>query len=108
MKTKQDFIVKGCPGREQQGKKSQESCSAKMAHRLRSSGNGVSFRVVSGQSSYLTHSLTQGSSSQHLPRWIPAQRILGSWSSPSSFVPSQIFPVSFWQRHYVPYWYLLL
>ena len=52
--------------------------------------------------------LTQGSSSQHLPRWIPAQSILGSWSSPSSFVPSQIFLVSFWQWNYVPYWYLLL
>ena len=50
----------------------------------------VSFRVVSGQSSCLVHSLTQGPSWWRIsqPRWIPVRRTLGGWSSPPSFGPS--------------------
>lgn len=42
------------------------------------------------------------------PKWIPARRTLGGWSSPPSFGPSQILQVSFQQQHLVPYWDLLL
>ena len=34
------------------------------------------------------------------PRWIPGRRTLGDWSSPSSFGPSWILPVSFWSKHH--------
>ena len=51
MLTKQDFIGKGRPGREQQGKGSQENCFCHVAHSLRFYGNEVCFWVVSGQSS---------------------------------------------------------
>lgn len=75
-----DFTGKGTGGKEkQQGKAAQEHCSA-VACSLRFYGNGVSFQVVSGQSSSLAHSLTQCPSWWYAylsARWVPQQRILG-------------------------------
>ena len=42
------------------------------------------------------------------PRWIPAERTLGGWSSPTSFGPSRILFVSVLWQHHVLYWDLML
>ena len=50
MLTKQEiFIAKGHPGGEQEGKGTQENCFAN-GHSLGIYGDGISFRVVFGQS----------------------------------------------------------
>ena len=42
------------------------------------------------------------------PRWIPAKRTLGGWSSPPTFGHSRILCVSVLWQHHVLYWDLML
>ena len=92
-----DFIGKGLPGGEQQGKGSQENCFAHMARSLGFYGNGVRFWLISGQSLWLR--VLPGGACVARPRWIPARRILGGWqdiwAGVSSFLVTfpKLFPL---------------
>ena len=90
-----------------------------MEHSLRFYGNGVSFRVVSGQSSCLAHIwsdsgsflVVRASLSQDGFQRKDSGRLVGhimGWRLLLPFGPSQILPVSFQQQHPVPYQDLLL
>ena len=79
-----DFIGKGYPGGEQQGKGTQENSSA-MWLSLGFYGDGPSFRVVFSQSFWL-RVLPDGACLVQ-PRWMPERRILGG---------GQTCGVSFW------------
>ena len=91
-----DFIGKGHPGGEQEGKGTQEDCSATW---LAVSGimviGLISFRVVSGQSFWLM--VLPGGACITQPRWIPVRRILGGWQDTWTGVSSLLlaFPEFF-------------
>ena len=69
-----DFIGKGCPGRGQEGKGTQEDCSV-MWLRLGFYGDGIIFWVVANQSFWLRVFLGDTRIAQ--ARWTPVRRILG-------------------------------
>ena len=80
-----DFIGKGSPGGEQEGEGTRENGSA-LAHSLRFYGDGISFRVVFGQSFWLRVFLGGACIAQ--PRWMLVRGILGSgWTRGVSFQP---------------------
>lgn len=70
-----DFNGKGCLGREQRGKDTQENCSATWLAALGFMVVGVNFRVVSGQSFRLR--VLCGGLCIAQSKWIPTRRILG-------------------------------
>ena len=79
-----DFIGKGRPGGEQQGKGSQENCSAMWLPVSGFMVMGLAFQVVSGHSScscpYLVWlRVLPGGTCISQPRWIPAWGFLGNW-----------------------------
>ena len=63
------------PGGEQEGEGTQENCSA-VAHSLGFYGDGISFRVVFGQS--FQFRVFPGGARITQPRWMLARGILGS------------------------------
>lgn len=93
-------LGKGHPRGEQQGKGTQENCSPSVQFY----SNGVSFLVVSGQSSCLAHSLTQDPSCWHihfLAKMYSRRIILGGWSSPlllasAIFIAATLCSLSIW------------
>ena len=79
-----DFIGKGHPGGEKEGRGTQENCSAMFY------GDGISFLVVFSQSFWLR--VLPGGACFVQPRGMPARRILGGgWTCGVSFWP---FPSS--------------
>ena len=91
MLTKQETLLEGAPGREQQGEEPREDCSTcgLWSHVY---GEGIRFWVVSGQLFWLRvlpGGITQTS-------WIPERRILGGcmdWHLLSPFDPSWVLPI---------------
>ena len=81
--TKQETLLGRGACAESSGVRKPRRTALHVAHSLEFYGDGVSFRVVSGQSACLAHiwsnsgSLLVAHTSQ--PRWIPTRRILGGW-----------------------------
>ena len=79
-----DFIGKGRPGGEQEGKGTQEI--SHMACSVGFYGDGISFLVVFSQSFWLR--VLPGGARLVQPRWMPERRILGGgWTGGISFWP---------------------
>ena len=114
-----DFIGKGCLSGEQQGKGTQENCSATW---LAVSGFMVvelAFRVVSGQSSCLAHIWSDSGpflvACISQPRWSPEQGFLGVWQdilwagiSSLLLASPEFFQLAAACQFHVPYRNLLL
>ena len=83
-----DFIRKGRPGREQEGKELRRT-ALHVAHSFRFYGDGISFWAFFGQSLWLR--VLPGGTCIVQPRWMPMRRILGGgrtrgisfWSFPN-------------------------
>ena len=82
---KQEILLGGAlPGRKQEGKGTQENCCHMAC--IGFYGDGISFRVVSGQSFWLR--VLPGGTCIAQPRWMPARRILGGgWTHSVTFWP---------------------
>ena len=93
--TKQEILLgKGrAPGGEQEGKGTQENCSAVLGFY----GEGISFWIVFSQSFWLR--VLPGGAGLVQPRWMPERRILGG---------GRIGGVSFWPFSNSSGWWMLI